>query len=86
VLGELAERLDADKLVAVADTAPPAWSQRLGYLLERVDAAEKAAPLKAWVQAHAHKSAVLLAGAKSNSETRDKGWKIVVNASVEPDL
>jgi hypothetical protein len=54
--------------------------------LERVDATEKAAPLKAWVQAHAHKSAVLLAGAKSNSGARDKGWKIVVNASVEPDL
>jgi predicted transcriptional regulator of viral defense system len=86
VLGELAERLDAEKLVAVADTAPPAWSQRLGYVLERVDAAEKAAPLKAWVQAHAHKSAVLLAGAKTSSGTRDKGWKIVVNASVEPDL
>ena len=86
VLGELAERLDADKLVAVADTAPPAWSQRLGYLLERVDAAEKAAPLKAWIQAHAHKSAALLAGAKSSSGARDKGWKIVVNASVEPDL
>jgi predicted transcriptional regulator of viral defense system len=86
VLGELAERLDADKLAAVADTAPPAWSQRLGYLLERVDAAEKAAPLKAWVQAHVHKSAVLLAGTKSSSGARDKGWKIVVNASVEPDL
>jgi predicted transcriptional regulator of viral defense system len=86
VLGELAERLDADKLVAVADTAPPAWSQRLGYVLERVDAAEKAAPLKEWVQAHAHKSAVLLAGAKSSSGAHDKGWKIVVNASVEPDL
>jgi predicted transcriptional regulator of viral defense system len=73
-------------LVAIADTAPPAWSQRLGYLLERVDAAEHAAPLKAWVQAHAHKSAVLLAGAKSSSGAPDKGWKIVVNASVEPDL
>jgi predicted transcriptional regulator of viral defense system len=86
VLGELAERLDADKLVAVADTAPPAWSQRLGYVLERVDAAEKAAALKLWVQAHAHKSAVLLAGAKSSSGPPDKAWKIVVNASVEPDL
>jgi hypothetical protein len=86
VLGELAERLDADKLVAVANTAPPAWSQRLGYLLERVDAAEKAAPIKAWVEARAHKPVVLLAGAKSSSGARDKGWKIVVNASVEPDL
>ncbi len=86
VLGELTERLDAEKLVAVADTAPPAWSQRLGYVLERVDAAEKAAPLKAWVQVHAHKSAVLTAGAEASSGVRDKGWRLVVNASVEPDL
>jgi hypothetical protein len=35
---------------------------------------------------HAHKSAVLLAGAKSRSGARGKGWKIVVNASVEPEL
>jgi predicted transcriptional regulator of viral defense system len=86
VLGELAEQLDAEKLVAVAATAPPAWSQRLGYLLERVGAADKAAPLKAWAQEHVRKSAVLLAGARSASGDRDRGWKIVVNATVEPDL
>jgi len=86
LLGELAEQLDAEKLVAVADTAPPVWSQRLGYLLERVGAAEKAAPLKNWVLGHARKSAVLLAGARSASGDRDSGWKIIVNATVEPDL
>lgn len=86
VLGELAEQLDGDKLVAVADTAPPAWSQRLGYLLEQVGAAGKAAPLKTWAQEHARKSAVLLVGARSTSSTRDRDWKIVVNAAVEPDL
>lgn len=86
VLGELAERLDAAKLVAVADTAPPAWSQRLGYLLERVGAADNAAPLKAWVQEHARKSVVLLPGTRSASGNRDRGWKIAVNATVEPDL
>ena len=42
--------------------------------------------MKDVVSAHAQKSAVLLAGAKSRSGARDKGWKIVVNASVEPDL
>ena len=86
VLGELAERLDGDALVAVADTAPPAWSQRLGYLLERVGAPDKAAPLKTWAQEHVRKSAVLLAGAKGTSGERDKAWKVVVNATVEPDL
>jgi predicted transcriptional regulator of viral defense system len=86
VLSELAEQLDAEKLVAVADTAPPAWSQRLGYLLERVGASDKAAPLKTWALEHARKSAVLLAGARSTSGDRDRGWKIVLNATVEPDL
>lgn len=85
VLGELAEQLAADKLVAVADTAPPAWSQRLGYLLERVGAADKAASLKAWAQKHARKPAVLLAGVGTASGDRDNGWKVVVNATVEPD-
>ena len=43
-------------------------------------------PVKAWVQAHAHKSAILLAGAKGRDGARDNDWKIVANASVEPDL
>lgn len=86
VLGELAERLDAEQLVAVADTAPPAWSQRLGYLLERVDAGDKAALLKTWVNGHARKSVALLTGTKGTTDTRDEGWKIVANATVEPEL
>jgi predicted transcriptional regulator of viral defense system len=86
VLGELAEQLDAKTLVAVADTAPPAWSQRLGYLLERIGAAEKAAPLRTWVLDRARKFAVLVAGTKDATGDRDKVWKVVVNATVEPDL
>jgi predicted transcriptional regulator of viral defense system len=86
VLGELAEQLDADKLVAVADTAPSAWSQRLGHLLDRVGAADKTASLNAWVREHARKSAPLLAGVGRASGDRDRAWRVVVNATVEPDL
>ena len=63
VLGELAEKLDADKLVAVADTAPPAWAQRLGYLSRtRRCGREGRAAQGIRSGAHAHKSAVLLPG------------------------
>lgn len=87
VLSELAEQLHAEKLMAVANSAPPAWSQRLGYVLERVGAGEKAVPLKHWVQAHARNTALLLAGARNSSAgTRDKDWKIIVNTVMEPDL
>lgn len=86
VIAELSERLDPAKLVAVAPTAPPPWAQRLGLLLERVGAAEKAAPLKAWVRAHARDFAVLLPEAPRDDAVRDPEWKLYLNAAVEPDL
>lgn len=61
VLSELAEKIDPAKLTAAAAAAPVPWAQRLGYLLERVGATEKAAPLKDYVRARARESAPLLA-------------------------
>ena len=86
VIAELSERLDGGKLVAVAATAPPAWSQRLGFLLERVGAAEKAGPLKAWVRTNARKVAVLLPDAEHGDAGRDAEWKLRINATVESEL
>ena len=37
VLGELAEEVDAVKLLKAAELSPVGWSQRLGYLLEIVE-------------------------------------------------
>jgi predicted transcriptional regulator of viral defense system len=51
LLAELAEKLDPAKLTAAAETAPLPWAQRLGFLLEQVDAAAQAAPLKDYVRA-----------------------------------
>ena len=34
VIAELAERIDPERLVAAARTAPMPWAQRLGYLLD----------------------------------------------------
>ncbi len=91
VLAELAERLDPDKLAAAVAAAPLPWAQRLGFLLGRVGAADKSAPLKALVRARAHESTLLLPQAAAAKATRKKGardgdWKLYVNASVEPDL
>lgn len=86
VLAELSERLDPDKLVAAAASAPPAWSQRLGFLLDRVGASEKTAPLKAWVRSHARDFAVLQPEAPRDDPARDAEWKLYLNAVVEPEL
>jgi predicted transcriptional regulator of viral defense system len=86
VLSELAERIDPEKLSAAAATAPVPWAQRLGYLLERVGAADKASGLKPYVRVHAHESTPLLPGAPHRDTARDEGWKLYVNAEVEAEL
>ena len=60
MLSELAERIDPDLLAGAARTAPVPWAQRLGYLLERIGAADKTAPLKAHVRRRARDIAPLL--------------------------
>ena len=45
ILEDLAEKLDPDKLAKVAQLVPMPWAQRLGYLLERVDARDHDQPL-----------------------------------------
>jgi predicted transcriptional regulator of viral defense system len=92
VLSELAERIDPEKLAAAAATAAVPWAQRLGYLLERVGAGEKVAPLTEYVRARAHESAPLLpnapkqSGARRQNAPRNEQWKLYINAEVEPDL
>ena len=98
MLSELAEKIDPEKLAAAAAAAPLPWAQRLGYLLERVGASEKAAPLKEYVRRRARESAPLLANAPKPSKSpdprrarrdnvaRDAGWKLYVNAEVQPEL
>ena len=92
VLAELAERIDPDRLVAAASTAPLPWAQRLGYLLERVGASAKLDPLKAFVSARAHESVMLLpsasgcGGAHATGTVRSEDWKLFVNADVETDI
>ncbi len=86
VVMELAERLRPEDLPAAAATAPIAWAQRLGYLLEHIGAPEKAIDLKAYVRARARESTALLPGATHEDSLRDEGWKLWVNAVVEPEL
>ncbi len=86
VLSELAERIDPEKLAAVARTAAIPWAQRLGYLLERVGAGEKAVRLKNYVREHAKQSTVLLPGGARARAPRDEGWKLYLNADVQADL
>lgn len=86
VLSELAERIDPEKLAAVARTAPVPWAQRLGFLLEHLGFAGKVSALKEYVRQHAKQSTVLLPAAPQKRARRNKGWKLYVNAKVEAEM
>lgn len=86
VLSELAEKIDPAKLVTAAHAAPIVWAQRLGYLLEQVDAAAKAAPLQRYVRERAEKATPLAPARTLKQGPRDPTWRVYVNAEVETDV
>lgn len=85
VFSELAERIDPERLVVAAQTAPAPWAQRLGYLLELVGAADRVTLLKDYVQQTARQTAVLLPAAARDRGPRSDGWRLRINAEIEPD-
>lgn len=86
VLAELAEAITPELLPQAAKSAPLPWAQRLGYLLELVEAHEAALALESFVDEHAKEYTQLTPGGKDGDGERDRRWKLIVNASVEPDL
>jgi len=86
ILSELAEKIDPRKLATVARTAPIPWAQRLGYLLEHIDASKKAARLKTYVKEHARLATVLLPTAPRGDARRKDAWNLYVNADIQAEI
>lgn len=89
ILAELAEKLDAQKLLAIADSNSnklTAIFQRLGYLLEQVEAKKLAAQL--WEGLHKKFLRVIPLQTKypMKGAIRNTRWKIAVNTEIESDL
>ena len=85
VLAELAERLDARKLVDVAPLVRLPDVQRLGFLLEAVGQRGVAAPLAKWL-AGKQPRAVPLEPGKGEGLEADPRWHIVPTVELEVDL
>ena len=86
ILSELAAAIDPGRLVDAAKRSPVGWSQRLGYLLEMVGHAPKAADLFTYVSAAARAYALLRRTAPVSDSDRNSRWKLILNTPVEPDL
>ncbi|MCK9463430.1 MAG: type IV toxin-antitoxin system AbiEi family antitoxin [Proteobacteria bacterium] len=85
VVAELAEGLDAGKLLEVARLSPISWSQRLGYLLELVGREDIANAIQPFVQEQARSYTPLRRTAAIASAKRSAKWKLIINAEVEPE-
>ncbi|MFK7828138.1 MAG: type IV toxin-antitoxin system AbiEi family antitoxin [Congregibacter sp.] len=86
ILSELAEQISASALATAATTAPITWIQRLGHILELVDAENAAQELKDYVREHAREYTMLMPGGDKDAGPRLRDWKLVVNAELEPDI
>lgn len=82
VLADLVASLDPEKLVAVAPSAPIAWTQRLGYLLDVTDNRKLANTLAPVVKELARDFAPLVRAKPKSGVTRLARWKLALNATI----
>jgi predicted transcriptional regulator of viral defense system len=82
VLSELVDRLDPERLIAVAPLSPIVWTQRLGYLLDVTDHRELANVLVPVVKDLAHDFAPLVRARPKSGARRLPRWKLALNGSV----
>lgn len=86
VLAELAEACDAVRLTTEAAEVPLAWVQRLGWLLELVEADNIAAAVEPLVASRARRFVALDPSLPMSGAPRDVRWRMALNTEVEPDL
>lgn len=86
VLMDLAETIDVGRLAREAAASPLAWSQRLGFLLDLVNASEVTDALLPYVQEHATRVAPLDASLPRTGSKRSERWRIAINTDVEVDF
>lgn len=86
ILSELAEKLESKRLVEVAKVSPISWLQRLGYLLNVVDAGDVSEALASYVKDRKPVRTPLLPSAVIKGARTDNLWKVFVNTEVEPDV
>ncbi len=84
IISELAERLDAKRLLTIATKGEELpVVQRLGYLLDRTGHADLVGELDAFVEKHKPKMVALEPRSTEAVSARDRRWRILVNTTIE---
>jgi predicted transcriptional regulator of viral defense system len=85
VLGELAEKIDSNRLIEVARYSPLSCLQRLGFLLDLVGAKDTARIVADFIQGNAPLPTPLSRSAPHKGAKMDPRWRVYINAKVEPE-
>lgn len=91
VLSDLKEKLEGPKLASLAPLMERSYVQRLGYLLERMDCAEIAAPLHDYLASKPCPWSELQPRARASAEKqpdpveRNERWRVIVHRYPEID-
>jgi hypothetical protein len=83
VLGELAEKIEADAPVALAPSYRVPEAQRLGYLLDLLGEHDLVAHLAAWLEGRRFRRIRLAPEEPDYGALADRRWRVVPNAPVE---
>jgi predicted transcriptional regulator of viral defense system len=84
VIAELSSSLDPKKLLtAVKLVGDIPNAQRLGYVLEHVDARKATGPLREWIRSKAPDCVPLRAGHPSRDGSADRRWNVTVDLPLE---
>jgi predicted transcriptional regulator of viral defense system len=86
ILAELAEQLDAGKLVEVARLSPTAWAQRLGYLLDLVGADDKTTALASYIEQEQPVATPLARSTPFKGAEKNSRWLVMINTVVEVEV
>lgn len=89
VLAELHETMNAEKLLALAESSTElTWQQRLGYILEQVEAKELANVLHENLAKQKRIDYIPLASnvKAAKNATSNLHWKIIENVKIESDI
>jgi len=86
VLAELGESLNREKLLNVAQKLPLVYTQRLGYLLEKVGYKILSSTLSKLVALKKPRYALLQSDASVKEGEKSFKWRLIINSEIEPDL
>ena len=86
VLSELAEKIDAKRLLEMAASSPIAWMQRLGYLLDKLGEEKRANILAEYINEKNPARIPLVPALTTRGSKSNRRWKLLINATVEADI